>query len=64
MCRKRRRSNDILEDDESSILIASENPTTGKSDHESAQFTKTVPTTVLWAAIERLFEGRIAAFTA
>ncbi|WP_440772675.1 hypothetical protein [Natronorubrum sp. DTA28] len=41
-----------------------ENPSTGESHYKNAQFTKTVPTEVLWTAIEQLFEDRIPALTA
>jgi hypothetical protein len=36
-----------------------EHPPTGASDYESAQFSKTVPTQILWTAVEHLFEAKI-----
>ena len=38
-----------------------EYPETGESDYGSAQFAKTVPTEILWEAIDRLFETRLPA---
>lgn len=38
------------------------NPATGESDHEQAQFSKSVPTEILWVALDRLFETKIPAF--
>jgi hypothetical protein len=37
------------------------NPVTGKSNHEQAQFSKSVPTEVLWLALDRLFKTKIPA---
>lgn len=36
---------------------------TGKSNHERAQFAKTVPTEVLWECVDRLFEEVIPHYT-
>jgi hypothetical protein len=36
-------------------------PRTGKSDHKQAQFSKSVPTEILWLALDRLFETKIPA---
>lgn len=36
-------------------------PTTGESDYERARFPKTVPTEILWEAVDRLFETRLPA---
>lgn len=35
------------------------NPRIGESNHERAQFEKTLPTEILWTALDRLFEERI-----
>ena len=35
-----------------------ERPETGTVDHESAQFSKTLPTEICWEAVERVFEDR------
>ena len=37
-----------------------EHPRQGESDHQRAQFQKTIPTEILWTALERLFEKRIS----
>ena len=36
-----------------------ENPTTGEYNHERVQFSKTVPTEILWEAGDRLFEEKL-----
>ena len=36
-----------------------ENPTTGEHNHERVQFSKTVPTEILWEAGDRLFEEKL-----
>lgn len=40
-----------------------EDPSTGGYNHESAQFSNTVPTEICWTAMERLFEKRIPLLT-
>ena len=39
-------------------------PVTGDSDYEPARFEKTIPTEILWTALDRLFEERIPTLTA
>ena len=41
-----------------------ENPQLGADGHERARFSKTVPTEILWTALERLFEERIPTLAA
>jgi hypothetical protein len=36
-----------------------DNPETGEREHERIQFEKTIPTEILWIALDRLFEERI-----
>lgn len=38
-----------------------EHPRTGDTGHDSATFEKTLPTEVLWSALERLFETKLPA---
>ena len=38
-------------------------PVTGDRDYERARFEKTIPTAVLWATLDRLFEERIPTLT-
>lgn len=40
-----------------------EHPVRGDSTHEGAHFEKTVPTEVLWSALDRLFEERVPNLT-
>ncbi|MFB6128537.1 MAG: hypothetical protein ABEJ47_02125 [Halorhabdus sp.] len=40
-----------------------ENPSTEASDYKSVSFEKTIPTEVLWLALEELFETRIPTLT-
>jgi hypothetical protein len=41
-----------------------EDPGTGGTTHESARFESSVPTEILWRAVERLFEQRLPSLTA
>lgn len=40
-----------------------DHPVRGESDHERAQFNKTIPTEILWTALDRLFEERVPTLT-
>jgi len=44
-----------------SVHFQYEHPGTGEQDHEPATFQKTIPTEILWTALDRLFEDRIPA---
>ena len=46
-----------------SIHFQYENRKTGKSDRIRAEFTKAVPTEILWTALQRLFDTKIPAYT-
>lgn len=40
-----------------------DHPATGESEYESAQFARTLPTEILWSALEELFDERLPALT-
>lgn len=42
-----------------SVHFQYDHPGTGDSGRESAQFSKTLPTEILWTALDRLFQDRI-----
>ena len=46
-----------------SIHFQYENRRTGESDRIRAEFTKAVPTEILWTALQRLFDTKIPAYT-
>lgn len=41
-----------------------ENPRTGQAGYSRAEFTKSLPTEILWTALQRLFETKIPEYTA
>jgi len=40
-----------------------DHPETGDTDHTRAEFAKSVPTEILWTALQRLFETKVPAYT-
>jgi len=46
-----------------SVHFQYEHRNTGESDRTRAEFTKSVPTEILWTALHRLFETKIPAYT-
>lgn len=46
-----------------SVHFQYEHPRRNESDHEGTHFQKTVPTEILWTALDRLFEHRIPTLT-
>ena len=46
-----------------SVHFQYETPKTGESERTRAEFTKSVPTEVLWTALQRLFETKVPAYT-